>query len=64
MIERYMRLMLAASTVLGVTLLFSTPAKAQKADLNPAPTAKDWADLAKLPDWSGIWIPNTKDQGA
>jgi hypothetical protein len=28
----------------------------------PAPTAKDWADLAKLPDWSGIWNPDVRDQ--
>lgn len=25
--------------------------------LNPAPTAKDWAALAKLPDLSGVWVP-------
>jgi hypothetical protein len=29
-----------------------------------APAAKDWADLAKLPDWSGIWIPDQADQVA
>jgi hypothetical protein len=28
----------------------------------PAPSAKAWADLAKLPDWSGIWIPDMADQ--
>ncbi len=27
--------------------------------LNPPPTAKDWADLAKLPDWSGTWLPES-----
>jgi hypothetical protein len=31
---------------------------------NPAPQAKDWASLAKLPDWSGIWTPNMSDQEA
>jgi hypothetical protein len=25
--------------------------------VNPAPTAKDWADIAHLPDWSGVWTP-------
>jgi len=25
--------------------------------VNPAPTAADWAALAKLPDWSGVWTP-------
>jgi hypothetical protein len=22
--------------------------------INPPPTAQDWADIAKLPDWSGV----------
>ena len=26
--------------------------------LNPAPTAQDWAAIAALPDWSGVWIPD------
>jgi hypothetical protein len=30
--------------------------------LNDAPKPKDWADLALLPDWSGVWTPNTSDQ--
>jgi hypothetical protein len=30
--------------------------------INPAPTAKDWADIAKLPDWSGVWNPDISDQ--
>ena len=29
--------------------------------INPAPTAKDWAAIGKLPDWSGVWIPDTPD---
>jgi hypothetical protein len=36
----------------------------QARDLNPAPTAGDWAALAKLPDWSGIWVPKIGDQHA
>jgi hypothetical protein len=32
--------------------------------LNPAPTAKDWADIGKLPDWSGVWNPKITDQDA
>jgi len=28
----------------------------------PAPTTKDWAAIAALPDWSGVWIPDVVDQ--
>src|SRR5256885_7911349 len=34
----------------------------EKPIVNPPPTAKDWADLAKLPDWSGVWNPKITDQ--
>jgi hypothetical protein len=30
--------------------------------LNPAPQARDWAGLAKLPDWSGTWSPAPDDK--
>src|SRR3954469_9143749 len=32
--------------------------------INPPPTPKDWADIAKLPDWSGVWNPKITDQDA
>jgi hypothetical protein len=32
--------------------------------INPAPTAQDWADLGKIPDWSGVWNPKISDQDA
>jgi hypothetical protein len=32
--------------------------------INPPPTTKDWADLGKLPDWSGVWNPKITDQDA
>ena len=32
--------------------------------INPPPTAQDWADLARLPDWSGVWNPKITDQDA
>ena len=31
---------------------------------NPPPTAQDWTNLGKLPDWSGVWNPNISDQSA
>jgi hypothetical protein len=30
--------------------------------LNPAPAPKDWAAIAALPDWSGVWVPDMSDQ--
>src|ERR1700688_4729495 len=39
------------------------PAK-KPAVVNPPPTAQDWAELAKLPDWSGVWNPKVTDQDA
>lgn len=30
----------------------------------PSPTQADWLAISKLPDWSGIWVPMTKDQEA
>src|SRR6266481_3101712 len=59
---------------LGAVLLAVLPAlagAAQSAEtakkpvvINPPPTAQDWADLAKLPDWSGVWNPKVTDQDA
>ena len=34
------------------------------AQIDEAPTAQAWTDLAELPDWSGIWIPDIADQRA
>jgi hypothetical protein len=51
---------LAASLVSWVAT--SEPAK--KPVINPPPTAQEWADLAKLPDWSGVWNPKITDQDA
>lgn len=45
--------------------LTAAPSLAQlPAVVNPAPIAADWANLAKLPDWSGIWTPDIADQNA
>lgn len=56
---------IAACVAFGVTAeLGAQPAQKQKSEINPAPTAKDWADIAKLPDWSGVWNPKITDQDA
>jgi hypothetical protein len=39
-----------------------TAPKKQPTIVNPPPTAQDYADLAKLPDWSGVWNPKITDQ--
>ena len=55
-------------SLLLITMLgpVSTARSAEDATavLNPPPTAKDWADIGKLPDLSGLWIADMKDQFA
>ena len=52
-----------ALALLGVGIQFATFAQQNtKPIINPPPTAKDWANLAKLPDWSGVWNPKITDQ--
>lgn len=52
--------------VLALFLLLPTGLRAEeqkkKPTINPPPTAQDWADLATLPDWSGVWNPKVTDQ--
>ena len=60
---RYFLRMLLASTIATTSLMLSATA-AEKIVVNPAPTAKDWNALAKLPDWSGVWNPKITDQYA
>ena len=48
-----------------VLALFAGPATSQGVSpdvLDPAPTAADWAAIAKLPDLSGTWLPDLADQ--
>lgn len=44
------------------TTSFAQNKPAEKPVINPPPSARDWADLGKLPDWSGVWNPNISDQ--
>jgi hypothetical protein len=52
------------ATILSVGMASAGISFAQSAKpiINPPPTAKDWANLAKLPDWSGVWNPKITDQ--
>jgi hypothetical protein len=31
--------------------------------IDPTPSGSDWAAIGKLPDWSGVWVPDRRDQG-
>jgi len=53
-------LLLAAG--FGLALANATHAQSTKPVINPPPTTKDWNNLAKLPDWSGVWNPKISDQ--
>jgi hypothetical protein len=55
--------MLVALAVAGGYAHAAQPPK-EKPVINPPPVAKDWAELAKLPDWSGVWNPKITDQDA
>ena len=50
-----------ALAVPSATQAQTNPAKGPTI-INPAPTAQDYADLGKLPDWSGVWNPKITDQ--
>jgi hypothetical protein len=46
---------LASAVVLTATLCAADPAGEQTETAKSAPTAADWAALAKLPDFTGVW---------
>src|SRR6266852_5775396 len=60
---RLRAILLAFLTLATLSVRAAEPAK-EKPVINPPPTAKDWANLAKLPDWSGVWNPKITDQDA
>src|SRR5262249_38662617 len=56
--------LLAVFFLCGNSTQAQSPPKKVPTVINPAPTAADWAALAKLPDWSGVWNPKVTDQDA
>src|SRR5260370_40387630 len=58
-----LRAILLASLALATLVRAGEPAK-EKPVVNPPPAEQDWADLAKLPDWSGGWNPKISAQEA
>lgn len=59
--RNFLRRLLIAGWLVG-TALMSPSRAAMPTVVSPAPQAKDWAALANLPDWSGVWTPNMTDQ--
>jgi hypothetical protein len=61
-----MRSHLGAIALVSLVASTATAAEPNKklTVINPPPTSQDWADLAKLPDWSGVWNPKISDQDA
>jgi hypothetical protein len=57
-------ILIAFLTVCGAAVLAQEAPKKAPSIINPPPAAQDWADLAKLPDWSGVWNPKISDQFA
>lgn len=57
---------LGLAPLLSAALAWSPePALAQTAPapiMDPAPAAADWAAIGKLPDWSGVWLPDMRDE--
>jgi hypothetical protein len=51
-------------TLLACGALAQSIAAAAADPIIPAPTAAQWAALARLPDWSGTWSPDVSDQNA
>jgi hypothetical protein len=53
-----------ASTAVTAGLLCPLSLRAEETLVNKPPTAADWAKVARLPDFSGVWNPNISDQKA
>lgn len=60
--KKFLGLVLGISIGCGCLSLNVLAQPSNKPVINPPPTAKDWANLAKLPDWSGVWNPFVTDQ--
>lgn len=63
MIRSPLRTALSRVAATALALMLAQPGAAEEA-LITAPTPAEWAALAKLPDWSGIWTPDIRDQDA
>ena len=53
---------LSVAVSVAAILLHTGPGLHAAPGMLDKPQPKDWADLARLPDWSGVWTPNVSDQ--
>src|SRR5471032_3155351 len=60
---RLLAVLFVTLAIAALPVRAADPSK-EKPVINTPPTAQDWADLAKLPDWSGVWNPKITDQFA
>jgi len=61
--SRLFKSLILAATAVAVLSHGAALAAAPEKDAGP-PTAQAWADLARLPDWSGVWNPDFRDEVA
>lgn len=54
----------ARAAIAGIAMAAAAASPGAPQATDPPPEPKDWAALAKLPDWSGVWTPNVSDQQA
>jgi hypothetical protein len=57
-------ILIAVLTIAAASSASAQAPKKTPSVINPPPTAQDWADIGKLPDWSGVWNPKITDQDA
>ena len=57
-------LIAAGFAVAVASAVAGSAVRAAESVTNPPPQPADWAALAKLPDWSGVWTPSMSDQNA
>ncbi len=58
------RVAIAISLLAAVAQIVHADAPIADSAISKPPQSHEWADLAKLPDWSGVWTPNISDQQA
>jgi hypothetical protein len=56
------RILCVISAILFTTMSTVSADSLDKPVVIPAPTAQDWTNLGKLPDWSGVWFESHTDQ--